>query len=632
MARKKAKKKSSTKKTSKKRKTSAKSPPRNSRNPGCRQKYDARLAEALTSPNGHFHKRLSHNPATGEVDATQFAHYINQLRELNANPDSAKAGFQLSEDLCDSLRKFVNPQSGWALDSQLTDPCCHNIPAPPSFDSEMAASEMVELYWMALLRDVPFTEWEDSEQINAAANELSNLKLFVNHKDPNADPNLDGKGFESIGLNPKSIFRGGELKRFSDNSSGVSENVGPYISQFLLQEIPYGTLRIPQRFIYGAPGVDYMTDWQEWLQVQDGQRRNDRQNLIGENDPAQRRYLSNMRDLATYVHFDALYQAYLNAALILLGSGYSTNKGNPYGPGCSVNGVGQDYRPLQHSHIEKGWKNRNLYPDQDGFGTFGGPHILSLVTEVATRALKAVWRQKWTHLRLRPEAYGGFVHRDQNNAPTAFDGFPSDVERLLRSSEAINQINRGRSKRGNRWRKQQPSALLPMAFPEGSPTHPAYGAGHATVAGACVTVLKAFFDGESQIIGPVQASSDGQHLVPYQGADVHSGGMTVELELNKLASNISIGRNMAGVHWRSDYTQSVLLGQRVAIDMLYRQSATYTEDYWFEFNSFGGKEIKIGNAKVVFDGDEIVSSKHANPFEPTLRENCVVAEKLANVV
>ena len=35
---------------------------------------------------------------------------------------------------------------------------------------------------------------------------------------------------------------------------------------------------------------------------------------------------------------------------------------------------------------------------------------------------------------------------------------------------------------------------LPMAFAEGSPMHPAYGAGHATVAGACVTVLKAFFD------------------------------------------------------------------------------------------------------------------------------------------
>jgi hypothetical protein len=33
------------------------------------------------------------------------------------------------------------------------------------------------------------------------------------------------------------------------------------------------------------------------------------------------RYIRNSRDLAEYVHFDFAYQAYLNAALILLNSG-----------------------------------------------------------------------------------------------------------------------------------------------------------------------------------------------------------------------------------------------------------------------------------------------------------------------
>lgn len=33
-----------------------------------------------------------------------------------------------------------------------------------------------------------------------------------------------------------------------------------------------------------------------------------------------------------------------------------------------------------------------------------------------------------------------------------------------------------------------------MAYPEGSPMHPNYGAGHATIAGACVTLLTAMFD------------------------------------------------------------------------------------------------------------------------------------------
>jgi hypothetical protein len=34
------------------------------------------------------------------------------------------------------------------------------------------------------------------------------------------------------------------------------------------------------------------------------------------------------------------------------------------------------------------------------------------------------------------------------------------------------------------------SHLLPLAFPEGSPVHTAYGSGHASVAGACVSCTR----------------------------------------------------------------------------------------------------------------------------------------------
>ena len=44
---------------------------------------------------------------------------------------------------------------------------------------------------------------------------------------------------------------------------------------------------------------------------------------------------------------------------------------------------------------------------QEGFGVLGGPHLFVAVTEAATRALRAVWHQKWLiHRRLRPEAMG----------------------------------------------------------------------------------------------------------------------------------------------------------------------------------------------------------------------------------
>jgi hypothetical protein len=43
-------------------------------------------------------------------------------------------------------------------------------------------------------------------------------------------------------------------------------------------------------------------------------------------------------------------------------------------------------------------------------------------------------------------------------------------------------------------RSQHGTRLLPVAFPEGCPTHPSYPAAHACNAGACATILKAFFN------------------------------------------------------------------------------------------------------------------------------------------
>lgn len=239
------------------------------------------------------------------------------------------------------------------------------------------------------------------------------------------------------------------------------------------------------------------------------------------------------------MHVDALYEAYLNACLILLGANAPLNPGNPY-TGSTT---------------------------QFGFGTWGGPHILSLVCEVATRALKCVWWHKWyMHRRLRPEAYGGLVEHGLLNAANPVLGSAA-----LAASEA---------KFG--------SSLLPMAFPEGSPTHPAYGAGHATVAGACVTILKAFFDENAVMTDLKEASPDGQSLQNVGGT------LTVGDELNKVAANIAIGRNAGGVHWRSDYTDSVELGERIAIYVLKHQGNDYHEDWSSQFTKFDGTQVTIG--------------------------------------
>lgn len=224
-----------------------------------------------------------------------------------------------------------------------------------------------------------------------------------------------------------------------------------------------------------------------------------------------------------------------------------------------------------------------------GFATFGPIHLLQVLGEVMGRALRAVWWQKWgVHRRLRPEEFGGRVHNHITGART----YP------IHSSVLTSLQTGGLSVYYGQETDLFPSYLLPQAYPEGAPTHPAYGAGHATGAAACATILKAFVDESKAIENPVQASADGSTLVAYNGAD--ASAMTVGSELNKLAGNISIFRNAAGVHWRSDYTESVLLGEAVAIGLLQEMSLGFNEDdAFFELTRLEGRKIRIFDGKVV---------------------------------
>jgi len=211
----------------------------------------------------------------------------------------------------------------------------------------------------------------------------------------------------------------------------------------------------------------------------------------------------------------------------------------------------------------------------DAFGTFGGPHILSLVTEVATRALKAVWFQKWyVHRRLRPEEFGGRIHNHMTGAAS----YPINSEIL--QSDVLDRVY-----------STYGTYLLPQAFPEGSPLHPAYGSGHATVGGACVTILKAWFDESWVLPDPVVSNAAGTALEPYFGPNFNQ--LTVGGELDKVAANIAIGRNFAGIHWHSDYTESYKLGEQVAIGLLQEQQGCYIEGGSFTLTKFDGSTITI---------------------------------------
>ncbi|HKE03760.1 MAG TPA: vanadium-dependent haloperoxidase, partial [Blastocatellia bacterium] len=130
--------------------------------------------------------------------------------------------------------------------------------------------------------------------------------------------------------------------------------------------------------------------------------------------------------------------------------------------------------------------------------------------------------------------------------------------------------------------------LLPQAFAEGSPTHSSYGSGHATVAGACVTILKAFFDETDTIKNPMVPNADGTALAPFVGPP-----LTVLGELNKIARNVAFGRNAAGIHWRTDAIEGMRLGEAVAIGILEEQKLTYNDKVEMSLTKFDGAKITI---------------------------------------
>ena len=424
-------------------------------------------------------------------------------------------------------RRLTNPQSGLAFDMEGPDGHALVQPPAPAFASREQAAEISENYWMALLRDIPYSQYSSSPIANAAAADLS---LYGS----------DFRGAKTGGVvTPATLFRG----------VTPADAAGPYLSQFFYQACNFGANKLEQKIRTTMPGTDYMTDFNTWLAVQRGASQ-----PADVFDPTAR-YMRNGRDIGQWVHIDVLFQAYFHGFLILAGAGAPFDDGNPY--------VGN--------------------PTQDGFGTFGGPHIAALLCEVATRALKAVWFQKWfVHRRLRPEVHAARVDRTMYHGA----GYPVQAE-ILNSLSSAARLG-GYLPAGN--------ALLPMAFPEGSPTHPAYGAGHATVAGACVTILKAWFKESTKLVdiglSPVEPIVDGSNLVAYAGAD--AGDLTVGGELNKLASNVALGRNTAGVHWRSDGTESMKLGEQLAIGILQDQKACYNETFGgFSLTKFDGTQVIV---------------------------------------
>jgi membrane-associated phospholipid phosphatase len=306
------------------------------------------------------------------------------------------------------------------------------------------------------------------------------------------------------------------------------------------------------------PGVNYLTTYSEWLLLQSGLPPY----LTEQFDPVFR-YIHTGRNLAQFVHYDYLFQAFLQAALILIAE---------YPETLTSSNVSQ----LNHTNP---YRTSNV---QAPYASLGPPLFQDWIGRVATLALKSVWHDKWAvHRRARPEMFGGRVY----NTVIGAANYP--IHPSLLNSQALRTSMQSAA-----------GALLPQAYVEGCPLHPSYPAGHAVVAGACATLLKALFEETELIRNPVAPSADGLSLMPYTDAPLTVGG-----EINKLAFNVPMARNWAGIHWRSDTDASHMIGEQVTICFLQDQVNCFTETFpGFAFTKFDGTPVSITPGTGVYSG------------------------------
>lgn len=464
---------------------------------------------------GSFAKSLPHDDL-GCVTPQSYDFY---LKTLAGGPNGDFERVPLSGRF-----RLANPQAGYALALEGYPADAFICPPAPEFSSDEQAADAAECYWHSLLRDIPFAEWPNHPLAKAACGDLSRFSAF-------RGPRMGGA------VTPGTLFRG----------TSPGELDGPYLSQFLCLNIPYGATSVIQRYKVPLAADDHLTAYDEWLGCQRGY-------FSRSTSPfdAKPRHLRNGRDIGEWVRRDFSFQAYLNAALALMGDPYPRkNFRAPFSPGL----------PYLDSDT------------QTGFTTFGGPFVLDLITRVTGIGMRAGWRDKWlVHRRARPEEFGGHLH----NHLTGKASYPIS-DQLLRS-EVLARVH-----------DRFGSYLLPGAYPDGCPIHPSYPAVHATIAGAAVTVLKALFDESYVFPKPVEVSPDGLGLVPYAGKKLTVGG-----ELNKLAGNIAIARDFVGIHWRSDCLAGLRQGEEVAIHFLRQQLAVQPEKGTrFRFTTFAGEPVVV---------------------------------------
>jgi hypothetical protein len=451
-------------------------------------------------------------------------------------------------------RKLLNPVGTLAVSLDGLNASQFGLPAAPALASAARAADAVEIYWQSLLRDVPFSEYRDETahaDLHAAVDELNRISEFNG-------PRIDGR------VTPQTLFRGTVAYVDPADPSGATPRYatppgvldGPLISQFLYRDVPFGNQVLPARIRAYAPDSEFLTRYDEWLHVQNGNQPRARLSF-----ELTSRFIHNGRDLGAYAHTAAAFTTIANQLL-----------GTPEFAADPAYGGVYPLATLPLATNNPYLRSRSQAP---AGATFAPPYFQALISLAASNAIRVNYYQKWYEQRiLRPEAFAGLVH---HRIAGKVADYP--IHETFLNSQAL---DRSRAKHGTH--------LLSHVFPEGAPLHSSYPGGAAITAAVTVTLLKAFYDESREFPNPVEPDPrDPTRLVPYQGPPLTIGG-----ELNKLALNYAGGRTWGGIHWRSDAAASFPQGENLAISLLREQQATFAEPFeGFAFTRFDGTRVVL---------------------------------------
>jgi hypothetical protein len=507
------------------------------------------------------------HPTNGDEEAYAGSHFegnfsktlpldnngLTNPNDYNLLLSAAAAGTQAAWDAVPTggNGQLAGPLSPLVLQIEGSDSPVAATPfVPPSIRSAGGAAEMVELYWEAYLRDVPFIDYGTNSLVAQAAADMNRLS-----------------GFEGpTPVTPQNLFR----------FPFIGATDGPYVSQILFRShrldgadyVPLVHTRAQvadpntgQVLTGPGTGVDFMTNLSEYVFVERGN------GALSPNvlDPTPR-FVRSVRDLGNLAASDAIYSIYFRASLILSALGVPFSANSPYQNDNRIN----------------------------SFSTFSTAWLNGLLGNVHKAEAHAFYHKWYVHRKIRPEQFGNLVDGVLTNRFTLNPALHPD---LLNSSVLPLIFERNRQLNVKRGLGTTGSFLCPQELNGGSPSHPSSPAGHAFTAGASVTMLKAGFDVGTPDhprpwpVQPVVASEDGLSLV-----NTSDTNLTVLGELNKLAANISEGRNMSGIHWRvSDNMNGMFMGESVAISVLQEHANTYPESFGgFTLTKFDGTTVTIG--------------------------------------